>query len=51
VSIVAGLNGEPVILVTDRYTGEVIRQIPPEELRELAEDIEFLRGVFFNRTG
>jgi flagellar protein FlaG len=51
VSIVAGLEGEPVILVTDRYTGEVIRQIPPEELRDLAEDLEFLRGVFFNRTG
>ncbi|MBM9603009.1 flagellar protein FlaG [Desulfopila inferna] len=36
--------GEMVVKVVDRDTDEVIRQIPPEELRELAEQLKGLRG-------
>ncbi len=36
--------GELVVKVVDRDTDEVIRQIPPEELRNLAEKMRNLRG-------
>ncbi|MDJ0624439.1 MAG: flagellar protein FlaG [Desulfocapsaceae bacterium] len=36
--------GEMVVKVVDRDTDEVIRQIPPEELRDLAEQLKDLRG-------
>ena len=36
--------GEMVVKIVDRNTDEVIRQIPPEELRELAEQLKDLRG-------
>lgn len=36
--------GEMVVKVVDQDTDEVIRQIPPEELRDLAELLKDLRG-------
>jgi hypothetical protein len=36
--------GRPVVQILDRETGEVIYQIPPEELQKLSTFIEGLRG-------
>jgi flagellar protein FlaG len=38
----------PVIQITDRETGELIRQIPAEETLQLAERLDELRGRLFN---
>jgi len=51
ISIKAGLEGDPVIVVTDRYTGKVIRQIPPEVMRRVAAKLQQLRGLFVDRKG
>jgi uncharacterized FlaG/YvyC family protein len=51
VSIRAGLHDEPVIVVTDKYTGEVVREIPPAELRHIANKLEQLRGLILDQTG
>ncbi|RME25579.1 MAG: hypothetical protein D6806_07630 [Deltaproteobacteria bacterium] len=51
ISIKASLEGDPVILVTDKYTGKVIREIPPEVLRRVAAKLEQLRGLFVDRKG
>jgi flagellar protein FlaG len=36
-----------VVKVIDGQSGEVIRQIPPEELKDLREKLKELRGVLF----
>jgi len=41
-------NGEIVAQILDQ-NGEVIRQIPPEELRELAERFRRLQGLLFDQ--
>ncbi|SMC19466.1 flagellar protein FlaG [Desulfacinum hydrothermale DSM 13146] len=41
-------TGDMVVSVVNKETGEVIRQIPPEELLELREKLEELTGVLFN---
>ncbi len=41
-------TGETIVQVTNKETGEVIRQIPPEDLLKLREKLEELRGVLFN---
>jgi uncharacterized FlaG/YvyC family protein len=51
ISIRAGLHDEPVIVVTDKYTGEVVREIPPAEIRKIASSLEQLRGLFLNQMG
>ena len=43
--------GEMVVKVVDRETDEVIREIPPEELRNLAEKIQDLRGNLVDTEG
>lgn len=42
-------TGEYVVKVTDSESGEVIRQIPPEELVELRGKLEELRGILFDK--
>lgn len=37
------------ILVVDKETGKVIRQIPPEEAAELYEKMDEIVGIIFNR--
>ena len=37
--------------VLAKDTGEVVREIPPAEMRELASKLEQLRGIFLNQTG
>ncbi|SHF64908.1 flagellar protein FlaG [Desulfacinum infernum DSM 9756] len=41
-------TGDMVVSVVNKETGEVIRQIPPEELLELREKLEELTGVLLN---
>lgn len=43
-------TSQPVILVKDRESGDVIRQIPPEEMLALAEKLEDIAGIIFNRN-
>ena len=38
----------PVIAVTDKDTGELIRQIPAEAVLRVAHSIENLKGVLYN---
>ena len=39
-----------VISVIDPETNELIRQVPPEEVLQLAERLESVRGSFFSST-
>ncbi len=39
---------KPVIAVTDKNTGELIRQIPAESVLRVAHSIENLKGVLYN---
>jgi len=41
-------TGDLVVRVLDKDTGEVIRQIPPEEMLKLREKLEQLTGVLLN---
>ncbi len=41
-------TGDLVVRVLDKDTGEVIRQIPPEEMLKLREKLEELTGVLLN---
>lgn len=41
-------SGRTIITVLDSETEEVIRQIPPEQVLTLAENIESLKGVLFS---
>jgi flagellar protein FlaG len=41
-------TGKLVVKVVDRNTREVIRQIPPEDLLQLYDKLEELRGVLFS---
>ncbi|MCQ4295094.1 flagellar protein FlaG [Pseudomonas stutzeri] len=40
-------SGQMVVRVTDRATGEVVRQIPTEEALRLAENLEEARSLLF----
>jgi flagellar protein FlaG len=42
-------TGEMVVQVLDRETGELIRQMPSDELLDLQEKLKELRGVLFDR--
>jgi flagellar protein FlaG len=42
-------TGEPVIRVTERSTGKLLRQIPPEEMRKLATSLARLRGIIVDQ--
>ncbi len=41
-------TGDLVVRVLDKDSGEVIRQIPPEEMLKLREKLEELTGVLLN---
>lgn len=41
-------SGQTVIQVLDKETGDVIRQIPPENLLEVRDKLEELRGILFD---
>ncbi len=40
---------QPVVKIIDKKTNEVIRQIPPEHLLELAKKLDELVGLLFNK--
>ncbi|MEY4653005.1 MAG: hypothetical protein RI884_1586 [Pseudomonadota bacterium] len=40
----------PIITVKNLQTGEVVRQIPTEEVVRLAHSIEDMKGLLFNQT-
>jgi flagellar protein FlaG len=45
-----GERGERIaVAVVNRETGELIREIPPKELRELYEKMSEIAGMIFNR--
>lgn len=41
-------TGDLIVKVLDRDTGDVIRQIPPDDLVQLREKLKELRGVLFD---
>ena len=42
-------TGQTVVRVLDKETGEIIRQLPPEELLILVAKMEQLSGLIFNQ--
>ena len=44
-------NAELIVKIIDRDTNEIIRQIPPEELIELAEHLKELTGNLVDTIG
>jgi flagellar protein FlaG len=42
-------TGQVVIRIIDGESGEVIREIPPEELLSLAREMEELTGILYNQ--
>ena len=40
----------PVITVLNTHTGEVVRKIPSEEVLRVAQSIDSLKGVIFNKN-
>lgn len=44
-------TGRTVIRVVDKSSGEVVREIPPEELVRISERIDELKGLLFNAQG
>lgn len=42
-------TGEMVVQVLERETGDLIRQIPPDDLLDLKEKLNELRGVLFHQ--
>ena len=42
-------TGKTVIKVVDKDTGEVIKEIPPEETLRLAEKIQEMTGILFDK--
>lgn len=41
-------TGKSIIIVIEKDTGRIIRQIPPEEMLELAMKLEEISGIIFN---
>ena len=37
-----------IVSVIDRESGEIIRQLPPEELLRAARNIDYMRGILFD---
>jgi flagellar protein FlaG len=44
-------SGRTVVTVTDAVTGEVIREIPPPELLNLAARLDEMIGLLFDQMG
>jgi flagellar protein FlaG len=43
-------NNQVIVRVVNRSTGEVVRQIPPEEMIRMARELKDLRGILFDQT-
>jgi len=44
-------SGEMMITVVDEITGEVVREIPSQEILELAAKMDEMVGMIFDQTG
>jgi len=44
-------SGQIMVVVRDESTGEVIREIPPEEVLNLAAKFDELAGLILDKTG
>ncbi len=42
-------TGQTYIKIVDKDTGDVIREIPPEEVRRLAEKLDEMVGILFDK--
>jgi flagellar protein FlaG len=42
-------TGKTIVRITDVQTGEMIRQIPSEEMLEIARSLDKLQGVLLNK--
>ncbi len=42
-------TGQTVVRVVDKDSGELIRQIPPQELLDLASKLEDMMGILFDK--
>lgn len=42
-------TGETVVKVIDKDTGKLIRQIPPQEMLDLADKLEDMMGILFDK--
>ena len=42
-------TGQTYIKIVDKETGDVIREIPPEEVRKLAEKLDEMVGILFDK--
>jgi flagellar protein FlaG len=42
-------SGQTIVRVTDRQTGELIRQIPSEEMVELAKSLDRMQGMLLRQ--
>jgi flagellar protein FlaG len=42
-------TGQTVVRVVDKDTGKLIRQIPPQELLDLAAKLEDMMGMLFDK--
>jgi flagellar protein FlaG len=42
-------TGETVVKVVDRDTGKLIRQIPSQEMLDLADKLEAMMGILFDK--
>ncbi len=42
-------SGRPIVRVMDGYTGELIRQIPSEEMLEIARALDRLHGLLIHQ--
>jgi flagellar protein FlaG len=42
-------TGETVVKVVDTNTGKLIRQIPPQEMLDLADKLEDMMGILFDK--
>jgi hypothetical protein len=47
-NFIEGGDGRTVVQVRDSNTGEVIRQIPPEQVTRFRDKLEKLRGILFD---
>ena len=44
------ITGDTVISVIDRDTGDVLKQLPPEQILRMRQHLQELMGVFFDAT-
>ncbi len=43
-------NNDLVVKIVNKNSGDVVREIPPEEIRNMADKLEELRGILFKNT-